>query len=122
RSLQESHAMFRRQHSTYSKCRIKATILYGKKTIRLRTGLLFAPDESGSEDLTPYRTEWNFGDIGGNDRWIELPFGVGDPSLFYREFQIVRSRRVRVGGSLRWKKEAFPFSAAETTAISEIGR
>jgi predicted ATPase len=103
RSLQQSHVFYRKRESTQSRCRINAVFAYGRKTIRLRTGLLFSPDESGSEDLTPYRTEWNFSDFDGTHAWLELP--LGEPGLFYQsEFRLVRTTRVRVGRRTRWRE------------------
>ena len=120
RSLQESHAIYRSRDSSHSRCRITAAFAYGKKKIRLRTGLLFEQAESGSEDLTPYATLWNFKDFDGSDGWVQLPFGARGLWL-QREFRIMRSMRVRKGRHLTWE-EKLPFSRPQLSAVSEIGR
>jgi hypothetical protein len=87
----------------------------------LRTGLLFGTTEYGSEELTPYRTEWNFRELNGRDRWTELPFGLGESDyLFQGTFKFVHRTRVRAGRRLRWRAVPELFTKTELAAMLDI--
>jgi hypothetical protein len=79
--------------------------------------------EYGSEELTPYHTEWNFREFNRPDKWVELPFGLGDPSyLFQHNLRIVRRTRVRTGRMLRWRSASDVLNKSEVAAIADIGQ
>lgn len=123
KSLPESHSLFRKRDSSYSRCRINATFDYGKKKIYLRTGLWFATTDYSLEELRPYRTEWNFREFSGRDKWVELPFGISDSTyLFHHDVRILRRTRARGGRRKRWQTERDLFSEGEVAATVEIGQ
>jgi ABC-type cobalamin/Fe3+-siderophores transport system ATPase subunit len=99
--------------SPSSECQIEADFLFKRRTVKLRTTVIYRPTQQNRDEVAGVKEEWNFGELDDKSRWLsteELLIGRrgGNPRDSPYYFYLKNSRLVHVSADSRLVQLAKP--------------